>query len=177
MRNWVFQGLRSFVFVTMVLVSADSAWSAQQLYPFCDASGQNLPVNNAMALKVKATAPNQFKTRAHVAGILSKVYADATGHGHFSIQIGQHADETVEIIYNEEFGALPDKMFPGMKVEACGDLITASAQAGPYPPSPDGAILHWVHFNPSPQGHPSGYLVVNGRVYGQQLPARQNTKR
>ena len=36
--------------------------------------------------------------------------------------------------------------------------ITSTAQSGPYPASPDGAILHWVHMNPQSKGHPPGLL-------------------
>ena len=54
-----------------------------------------------------------------------------------------------------------------MSIEACGDYITSTAQSGPYPPSPDGAILHWVHMNPAGRGHDAGFLAINGTLYGQ----------
>jgi hypothetical protein len=94
------------------------------------------------------------------------VYSDKTGHDHFAAQIGKEKGDIIELIYNQDFGVLPDVQ-PGMKVQACGDYITATAQSGPYPPSPAGAIIHWLHMNPRGRGHDDGFLAINGRLYGQ----------
>ena len=75
------------------------------------------------------------------------------------------AATTVEVIYNEAFGQMPT-LNPGAIIEACGDFITAKSQSGPYPASPDGAIVHWVHKAPNAR-HESGYVVVDGVVCGQ----------
>ena len=136
-----------------------------QTTPLCLSGRQSLPVDNDQVLSWKKTTANQFLGRAHVEGTLIEVYPDRNGHDHFKIQIGPARTDTLEIIYNQEFGALPS-MHPGMRIEACGDYITSIAQSGAYPPSPDGAILHWVHKNPRGNGHDSGYVVVDGTLYG-----------
>lgn len=133
--------------------------------PPCMARGQAIPVNNAQALKWKTSTANQYTARSHILGRVVKVYPNQTDHNHFSIQIGSGARDTIEVIYNIEFGQLP-RMAVGMEVEACGDFINSFAQSGPYPPSPDGAIIHWVHYNPNGKGHDSGYLVIDGMLYG-----------
>jgi hypothetical protein len=127
--------------------------------------GRPLPVNNAQVLQWKTSTPNQFLARGHVIGRIEQIYTDQSGHNHFSIQIGPNSNQMLEVIYNVEFGALPNLAI-GMQVEACGDYITSNAQAGPYPPSPAGAIIHWVHYNPSGHGHDSGFLVIDGSLYG-----------
>lgn len=133
--------------------------------PPCIANGRALPVINAQTLGWKTSTANQFKTRAHVLGRVEKVYANQSDHNHFSLQIGPRPTDTVEVIYNIEFGQLP-QMAVGMQVEACGDFINSFAPAPPFPTSPDGAIVHWVHYNPDGNGHPSGYLVIDGVLYG-----------
>lgn len=136
--------------------------------PNCpDLDGSALPVINAQVLDWKANEPNQYRHRAHVRGQLQTTYDDRNGHHHFEIQIGPNPDtDMLEVIYNEDFGPLPDLHFGG-NVEACGDFIVSTAQAGPYPPSPAGAIIHWVHMNPSHRGHPPGYLWIDGVLCGQ----------
>ena len=85
------------------------------------------------------------------------------------------AGDTLEIIFSQCDGTLP-VLHAGMKVEACGDYITATDQSGHNAPSPDRAILHWVHKNLPVDlcghnygdggGHDSGYLAIDGQVYG-----------
>jgi len=136
--------------------------------PECMAYHHSIPINNEQVLHFKRTTPNQFQERAHVRGTISRVYEDHSGHHHFELSLGSRPDSTIEVIYNEAFGRVPDAQI-GMNVEACGDYITSIAPAGPYPESPDGAIIHWVHKNPKPYGHPSGFLVMDGRLCGQEV--------
>ena len=150
--------------LAMAYVPASFAGDA---IPVCPANGRPLAVNNDQVLNWKFGSPNQFRARGHIRGNVIRVYADHSGHDHFSIRIGQRPQDTVEVIYNQEFGDLPQQMAPGTTVEACGDFIVSNAPSGPYPASPDGAIIHWVHVNPSGQGHDSGYLVINGNLFGQ----------
>jgi hypothetical protein len=126
--------------------------------------------NNDQVLHWKVNSKNQFRDRARVQGKIVRVYPDRNGHEHFSIQIGPQSTDTVEIVYNQQFGAVPDPQV-GVEVEACGDYITSTAvspapRGGSYPASPDGAIVHWVHFAPARSGHTSGYLVIGGVLTG-----------
>jgi hypothetical protein len=138
---------------------------ASDAVPLCMDKTRPIPVNNSQALQWKKSSPNQYRARGHILGRVLKVYPNQSDHNHFAIQIGPSPKDTIEVIYNVEFGTLP-RMAVGMEVEACGDYITASAQSGPYPPSPDGAIIHWVHYNPNGSSHESGYLVIDGILYG-----------
>lgn len=133
--------------------------------------GHALEINNDEVLHWKRTTDNQFRERAHIKGNVTHIFADHNGHHHFEIQIGKYTDDTIEVIYNEDFGQIPDPAL-GMTVEACGDYITSTGKSGPYPPSPDGAIVHWVHFAPNPDRHPSGFLVMDGEVCGQDGSSR-----
>jgi hypothetical protein len=139
--------------------------SAQAQSPPCNAAGQLLPVNNEQVLQWKSSTANQFHSRAHIHGKLAGSLPDHSGHHHLSVQIGPNSGDTVEVIYNEAFGPVPSYS-NGSDIEACGDYITSNASAGPYPASPDGAIIHWVHEAPN-SGHESGFVIIDGTVCGQ----------
>lgn len=157
--------MKRFVLFFVLLSVANFSFAADQI-PDCLAYGRPLPVNNSQVLHWRRTTPNQFRERGHIQGTITQIFADKSGHDHFEIQIGKQVDDVVEVIYNQDFGALPE-VRAGMTVEACGDYITATAQSGPYPPSPSGAIIHWVHMNPSGRGHDPGFLAIDGTLYGQ----------
>lgn len=163
---------KSSFFVTFLFlaqVAAPSAWSA---IPEClDSNGKAMSVDNATPLEWKTKEANQFLARSHIDGHFVKVSLERASHYQFIIQIGPDAKDLIEVIYNKEFGEYP-AVFPGMKVEACGDFINSFAQAGRYPPSPAGAIIHWVHKNPkaSQGSHPSGFLVMDGKLVGYSNP-------
>lgn len=157
-------------FVTAILSLAATVASvvalAAQEAPICPSYGRPLAVNNEQVLHWKRTTPNQFRERANVKGVVTRVFPDKTGHEHFEIAIGKRYEDVLEVIYNTDFGAIPE-VVPGMEIQACGDYITATAQSGPYPPSPSGAIIHWIHMNPSGKGHDPGFLMIDGELYGQ----------
>jgi hypothetical protein len=135
--------------------------------PAClDNNGNVLPINNAAVIKLKTTTPNQFLARAHVSGKIGNIYPDHSGHNHFEAILGPNPGDTIELIYNISFGSL-GTLVPGDNVEACGDFINSDAATSQYPVSPDDAIMHWIHKNPSSHGHPSGFTIINGVVDGQ----------
>jgi hypothetical protein len=134
----------------------------------CMDRNQVMPVNNqqVIAWKVSPSFPNAFKARANVEGVVLGIFPDRNGHDHFIIQIGPNPrTDVLEVVYNNDFGALPT-IQKGQQVHACGDFIKSIAQTGPYPPSPAGAIVHWVHQNPNGGGHEHGYLTIDNVMYG-----------
>ena len=155
-------------FTVSLLGMSAPGWAGRAI-PACMDHGQAIGVNDEQVAQWKTSTKNQFLARAHVTGTIHQVFADHSGHNHFEIQMDTIGGATLEIIYNKSFGALPS-LRAGMKVEACGDYITSIAQSGAYPPSPDGAILHWVHNTShgghTGSGHDAGYVAVDGQVYG-----------
>ncbi len=142
-----------------------SGWGAA--VPQClDNNRTPLPVNNAKVLQWRESTQDQFQDRGFVQGVITNVYPDQTGHAHFALNLDQSSGGDIEIIYNQEFGRLPN-LQPGMTVVACGDYITAGPRS--RLPSPMGAIIHWVHYNPGDRDggrHPNGYLIINGQTFG-----------
>lgn len=128
--------------------------------------GNAMPVMDQQVIDWKASTPNQFQARARVDGVISDIYPDRNGHNHFAIVLDSNPDHNLEVVYNQSFGRIPHLII-GMKIEVCGDYITSDAPTSQYPASPAGAIIHWIHKNPSSHGHKSGYLMINGSLYGQ----------
>ncbi|MBU6152853.1 MAG: DUF3465 domain-containing protein [Bdellovibrionales bacterium] len=127
--------------------------------------GEEIQLNNEQVLNWKKVTPNQYLDRAKVKGVVQDIYPARKTHYHFQIKIGPKEKDTLELIYNISFGAI-DRIVPGMNVVACGDYITSNAPTEVYQPSPDGAIIHWLHRSPRPNRHPHGYLELDGVVYG-----------
>ena len=133
--------------------------------PCLDDNNQELAADDAKIIELKTSTANQYLTRAHITGVVGNIYPDETGHTHFQAVMGPNPGDTIEVIYNDSFGALP-RIVPGMTVDACGDFINSFAATSRYQASPDNAIIHWIHRNPR-GGHPSGFIMLNGVVYGQ----------
>lgn len=128
-------------------------------------NGDALEINNEEVLDWKFHSDNQYHDRGHIKGTIVKLYANATGHNHIEVSIGTDPKDTVEVIYNEDFGSVPSTMKVGSSIEACGDYITANKKNGFHPPSPDGAIVHWVHKSTNPN-HMHGFLIIDGTLTG-----------
>lgn len=137
------------------------ALARDQQLPNCQGAQE---VDNERVQGWVESAENGFQSRGHIFGKIVEVYDDRTGHKHFAVQIGEVRDDAVEVIYNEEFGDLPELEI-GMEVEACGDFIQSNEDTRRYRASPEDAILHWVHR--STGNHPSGYVAIDGVLYGQ----------
>lgn len=129
----------------------------------CMDHGHALNVMNEQVIQWKNSTANAFLARARVSGTVDKVFPDHSGHRHFSMKIGPNVNDHIEVIYNISFGNMPIPNL-GTTVEACGDYITSIAQTGSFPPSPDGAIIHWVH-RANNGNHDSGYVILNGIKY------------
>lgn len=159
---------RSHVLSTLAMLCLSlSAWAEGP--PPCRDHGRPLPVNNSQVLHWKKETPNQYHARGHVTGTLLRVYQKSGSHTKLKLQVGARASDTIELVYNNEFGDLPE-LTKGASIEACGDYITSFAPSGPYQASPDGALVHWLHQNPQSDSHDDGYLVIDGYVTGQEDP-------
>lgn len=131
---------------------------------YCTDHGQPMSINDDQVLQWKNSEPNQFLARGYIQGTVDEVFPDLTGHHHFSVKIGPLDTDHIEVIYQLNFGMMPEPNI-GDQVIACGDFINSFAQDQSGPASPDGAILHWVHRDPAGK-HDNGFVVVNGTIYG-----------
>ena len=131
--------------------------------------------NNVQVAQWKTSTPSQYRDRGYVQGTIDKVFPMHTGHAHFSLALDQNPANDIEVVYNSEFGALP-QLSVGQTVVACGDFINTGYSGGGG--SPDGAIIHWVHYNPGTRptdaGHPNGYLLINHQPFGFTNPGPGN---
>lgn len=162
---------RSIVFASVgfLSISTAHAYLTNAKMPACLDGPDEIQVDNARVLKLKQTTKNQYLARAFVEGTVVDTGDVKTGHDHFSIAIGPAKGDTLEIIYNREFGPMPD-FKNGDKVVVCGDYITSNKSAGGYQASPDGAIIHWIHFNPGNRPnsarHEHGFVMFGTNLVG-----------
>jgi hypothetical protein len=158
----IMRNVRWVALVTLGLAFGEISEARISEIPSCDANnGAPLSVDNARVVEFKFSTPNQFLERARVKGPVTRILGRRPSHDHFEIQIGPRQQDTLEVVFNRDFGNPAVKL--GDAVEACGDYITSNAPTPRYQASPSGAIIHWVHENPRNSGHPHGYVVVNGR--------------
>lgn len=166
-------GLRSFSRFSISIFGFVLAFQTQALAdrnfstdgtPTCMNHGRPLAIDNEQALQWRAQQPSGFRSRAYISGTIDEVFPDQTGHRHFSIKIGPNPNDRIEVIFNEGFGNMPVPRH-GQNAAACGDYIVATEHNGGYPPSPDGALVHWVHRSTN-SSHDSGFVVIEGTVYG-----------
>ncbi len=158
--------VKNIVSIFLIQILLTSYGYAAPFTPSCLANGRELLVNNEAVIQWKHSTKNQYRNRAHIQGKVVRFFPDHTGHHHYEVQIGGNQNDLIEVIYNEEFGAVP-KASIGATFEACGDYITSNATKGHLPASPDGAIVHWVHKSTNLASHDSGYIIVDGILCGQ----------
>jgi hypothetical protein len=164
--------LRSIVFAALgffIVSTPARAYLTNAKMPACLDGPDEMRVDNARVLKFKTTTPNQYLDRAFVEGNVTEAPDVKNGHDHFIISIGPDRGDTLEIIYNKEFGAMPE-INVGDRVAVCGDYITSTQRAGRYDPSPAGAIMHWIHFNPGNRSgsarHEHGFVMIGSNLIG-----------
>jgi hypothetical protein len=163
---------KSLAFVVFSLMAR--VCFAADMAPPCVFNDEELPVDNQSVIELENNSDNGYKTQVHVTGIISKFYGRQNGHVHFAIQFDDQAEggeDGIEIVHSTAFGKLP-YLNEGMPVEVCGEYITSNEYDGRYEPSPMGAIIHWTHA--STNEHPSGFLMIDQQVYGQDIPERNS---
>lgn len=131
-----------------------------------DLNHEALPFQNEQVMQWKVSTPDQTIKRALIEGTVTQRFSDHSGHVHFAINIDIKPEGDIEVIYNNNFGSLPSIQV-GMRVIACGDYITVGPRA--RRPSPMGAIIHWVHYNPGDRDggkHKHGFLIINEKPFG-----------
>lgn len=134
-----------------------------------------MPYMNEIVLNWKHSTENTFKRQALIQGKIDVIYpakrnSKGHTHTHFSIDINSVPGGDIELIFNDEFGPLP-AVSEGMSVTACGQYITANERS--HLPSPMGAIIHWIHYNPGDRDggkQPHGFVIINGKPFGFSTP-------
>lgn len=139
-----------------------------------DQQGNALPFQNEQVAVWKKSIPNGGVVRALIQGTVTDVYASPNKagrtHTHFAINVDQYNGGDLEVIFNDDFGDLPNVVV-GMKIEVCGDYITVNQRSSR--PSPMDAIIHWTHYNPGNRDagkHKDGFLIINNKPYGFTTP-------
>lgn len=162
--------LVSIVFSSVVgFLPSAHAYLPNAKTPLCFDRSESIEIDNERVLRMKEEKPNQFKARAFVSGKVITEPKLVGGHERFSIMIGSNTTDTLEMVYNvsPEFGDLPPVRI-GDDIVVCGEFINSFKDGGGYKASPDGAIVHWVHYNPGDRDpdHEHGFMMFDGNLAG-----------
>ena len=163
----------SMVVLGFLVFSTQSSFAflQDQKVPSCFDKNTEIQVDNDRVLKFKTGTKNQFTARGYISGTIITQPELKNDHSHFIIQIGPGSKDTIEVIYNisPEFGEMAP-LNVGDSVSVCGDYITSYARAGGYDPSPAGALIHWVHYNPANRSgsmnHEHGFIMSGSTLIG-----------
>lgn len=157
----------SILFSIVFATSSAHAFLENAQTPVCLEGPEELSIDNSRVLRFKVEQKNQFLARAYVEGKVISLPEQQGDHDHFSISLGNKSTDTLEVIYNNAFGSMPNVQI-GDVVTVCGDFINSFARAGGYDASPDGAIIHWVHYNPGnrSRAHEHGFIQFGTDLVG-----------
>lgn len=137
--------------------------------PVCLHGPDELVVDNEKVIAWKNGTENQFKSRGFVTGRLEGEIRSEGDHFKFIIRIGPRPKDTLEVVYNKDFGSLPP-ITSETEITVCGDYITSFARGGGYDASPAGALIHWVHYNPGTRNssrlHEHGFIMFDSNLAG-----------
>jgi len=168
--------MRSVVgFLALLFCFPAFAASAGKVPTCLDDARRPMRIDNSRVLDLKRTTRSGYHDRGFVRGPLLSVVSTKGSHVRLDVYIGPEGSEprgaetSIELVYNRAFGQLGNRLEAGMDVVACGDFVNAFKQNGRYPPSPLGAIIHWLHMSPRPN-HVSGFLMIDGKLFGQHNP-------
>lgn len=139
--------------------------------PVCLDGRNEMKIDNQRVIDMKHNTPNQYLDRGFIDGVVVRPPSTQNGHQHFSLILSNNNKDTIEIVYNNDFGTMPQRpVRVGDHVVICGDYITSFARGGGYDASPDGALIHWVHYNPATRPgsmkHEHGFMMFGTDLVG-----------
>lgn len=90
-----------------------------------------------------------------VTGVISQILPeDHAGLRHQKYTLTVNKEIKLLIVSNLDFGRVP--LVLGATVSVCGEYKRVGQ-----------GMIHWTHFDPH-GGHPNGFTIVNGKLYGDQ---------
>lgn len=161
----------SILFSIVFSVSSAQAFIPNAKMPVCLDGRNEMQIDNQRVIEMKHNTPNQYLDRGFIDGVVIRPPSIENGHQHFSLALSNNKKDTIEIVYNNDFGTMPQRpVLVGDHVVVCGDYITSFARGGGYDASPDGALIHWVHYNPATRSgsmkHEHGFMMFGSDLVG-----------
>ncbi len=140
-------------FLTSLLVAISfSALASSTNLPDCkDLRGSVLP-NTVDQLKIVMKS-NANRPQVMVTGVVSQILPeDHNGLPHQKYTLTVGGQIKLMIVSNLDFGRVP--LVAGSTISVCGEYKNVGQ-----------GMIHWTHFDPH-GGHPDGFTIVNGALYG-----------
>jgi hypothetical protein len=136
----------------LVLLSLSVTAGTLQQVPECKDVRGNV-MNGSMDQLRVVMRSNSARPQVMVTGVVSQILPedhDGLPHQKFSVTVDKQV--TLLIVSNLDFGRIP--LTVGKAITVCGEYKKVGQ-----------GMIHWTHFDPH-GGHPDGYTVVDGQLYG-----------
>ncbi len=149
----------SSLFILLSFSSFATSFNPANL-PDCKDLRGNVLANTVDQLKVVMRS-NANRPQVAVTGIVSQILPedhDGLPHQKYTLTVGGQIK--LLIVSNLDFGRIPLQV--GQTLTVCGEYKKVGQ-----------GMIHWTHFDPH-GGHPDGFTVVNGSLYGDKETPVQN---
>lgn len=138
----------------LMFVSITAAVSAGTLQQVPDCKDQRGNVMNGSMDQLRVVMrSNSARPQVMVTGVISQILPeDHAGLPHQKFSVTVDKQVTLLIVSNLDFGRIP--LVAGGTITVCGEYKKVGQ-----------GMIHWTHFDPH-GGHPDGFTVVDGKLYG-----------
>lgn len=144
--------MKSFIVSSLFLLLSFSAFAGITELPECkDRSGGVLEPKVDQLKVIMRTGGS--RPQVMVTGVVSQILPeDHDGLPHQKYTLTVNKEIKLLIVSNLDFGRVP--VVVGKTVSICGEFKKVGQ-----------GMVHWTHFDPH-GGHPDGFTIVDGKLYG-----------
>lgn len=147
--------MKSFIITSLLVLFSFGAMadnSAIETLPDCKDQRGNVLNGSIDQLKVVMKS-RSGRPQTKVTGVVSQILPeDHEGLPHQKYTLTVSGEIKLLIVSNLDFGRVPLKV--GQTLTVCGEFKKVGQ-----------GMIHWTHFDPH-GGHPDGFTVANGVLYG-----------
>ena len=141
--------MKLLTLISLFILTINSVFSAE--LPVCkDRRGNSLSGSIEQLKQVMNSNAN--RPQVLVSGVIERILPedkDGNPHQKFLLNV---SGIKLQIVSNLDFGRIPVSV--GTAIQICGEYLKVGA-----------GMIHWTHFDPH-GGHPDGFSIVNGKLYG-----------
>ena len=142
--------MKSFMLTSLLVLFSFSTLAGQ--LPECkDRFGSTIPSSIEKLKSVMKSREN--RPQVMVTGVITNIQSeDHKGRPHQKYTLSVAGSIKLLIVSNLDFGRVPLQL--GKTVSICGEFMKVGS-----------GMVHWTHFDPH-GGHPDGFTIIDGVLYG-----------
>jgi hypothetical protein len=141
--------LKFITLISLFALSFNSVYSAE--LPACK-NRQGNTLNGSVDQLKQVMSSNANRPQILVNGVVEKILPeDKSGNPHQKYMLNVSGFH-IQVVSNLDFGRIPVTV--GSTLQVCGEYLKVGS-----------GMVHWTHFDPH-GGHPDGFTILNGKLYG-----------